>query len=233
MKSIITVINLIILSLLFSCSTSKTLRYTKKPDNIVTTESLKDFLENNKNPKVVLRVSNASFTVTENENNDYLYNAIENELLANGFVVRDRQLFNQIIANNDNTIDYEVLKNKSDTDLIIELTRLDPSILYTTNKYYDKNDKEKVDSYKEYKRYGASIEFKVVLINSNEFAGVYKFNYTPCTEGCVISKSLKQQAKERKNRYKEGEKPYEGVEMDDLEVFIKNATSKLVSEMRK
>ena len=233
MKPSTIVINILILSLLFSCSSSKTLRYTKKPDDIVTTKSLKNFLANNKNPKVVLRVSSASFTVTEDENIDYLYNAIENELLENGFIVRDRQLFNQIIANNDNTIDYEVLKNKSDTDLIIELTRLDPSILYTTNKYYDKNDNEKVDSYKEYKRYGASIEFKVVLINSNEFAGVYKFNYTPCTEGCVISKSLKQQAKERKNRYEEGEKPYEGVEMDELEIFIKGATSKLVSEMRK
>ena len=67
------------------------------------------------------------------------------------------------------------------------------------------------------------------MINSNEFAGMYKFNYTPCVEGCVISKSLRELEKERKKE-KEG---YEGVERDELEIFIKDATTKLVKEMRK
>jgi hypothetical protein len=225
---------LLLLAINFSCSSSKTVRFTEKQDDIVKTESLKSFLDETKNPKVVLRVSDASYTVTEDENVDYLFNAIENQLLSSGFVVRDRQLFNQIIGNDDNTIDYEVLKNKSDTDLIIELIKLDPKVIYKTNKYYDKNNAEKVEKdIESYKWYGASVEFKVVLIKSNEFAGVYKFNYTPCIEGCMIKKSLKELEKERKLKEEEDKKGYEGVEKDELELFIKRATIHLVEEMRK
>lgn len=216
-----------------SCSSTKTLKFTQKSDDIVKTESLKQFLINNKKPKVVLRINASSMAEFEGQNNDYIFNAIENQLLASDFIVRDRQLFNQIIENDENNIDYKKLKEKSDTDLIIELVKLDPQILYETNKYYDKNNKEKVEQYYTHKRYGASVEFKVVMINSNEFAGIYKFNYTPCTEGCVISKSLKELKKERKRRSKEDVKGYEGVEKDELELFIKDATKKLVVEMRK
>jgi hypothetical protein len=222
----------IIASLNYSCSSSKTLKFSKKSDDIVKTESLKTFLSANKNPKVVLRVNDASYTVTEGENIDYLYNAIENQLLSSGFVVRDRQLFNQIIGNNDNTVDYEVLKNKSDTDLIIELTKLDPQIEYSTNKYYNQHNEEKVESNFTHKRFGASVEFKVILINTNEFAGIYKFNYTPCVEGCVLKKSTKELLKERRRRFKNDSKAYEGVEKDELEIFIKDATKQLVAEMR-
>ena len=227
------ILSLLSLLILASCSTSKTLRFTQKSDDIVKTETLKDFLANNKKPKVVLRVNDASMIVTEGENNDYLYNAIENQLLASGFIVRDRQLFNQIIGNDENNIDYEKLREKSDTDLIIELTKLNPQILYETNKYYDKNNREKIDNYFTYKRYGASVEFKVVMISTNEFAGVYKFNYTPCVDGCIISKSMSELQKERKKRFKDGVDGYEGVEKDELELFIKDATRKLVTEMRK
>ena len=61
---------------------------------------------------------------------------------------------------------------------------------------------------------------------------MYKFNYTPCTDGCVISKSFKDIRKELKELRKKEEEPYEGVEKDVLEEFIKDATKKLVAEMR-
>lgn len=225
---------LVLTLVLFSCSTTKTLRFTEKADDIVKTESLKAFLKENKNPKVVLRVKDNSYTakVTEDENIDYLFNAIENELLAQGFIVRDRQLFNQIVENEDNNVDYEVLKQKSDTDLIIELTKLDPVVEYTTNTYYNKNNDPRVEKDYTFKKVGASVEFKVVMISTNEFAGIYKFNYTPCTDGCVISKSISELTKERKQREKEKEKSYQGVEKDELEVFIKDAIRQLVNEMR-
>ncbi len=59
-----------------------------------------------------------------------------------------------------------------------------------------------------------------------------KFNYTPCTDGCVVSKSLEDILKERKKNLKKGKQGYESVEKDILEDFIKNATNKLVLEMR-
>ena len=235
MKNLKSLALLSLVLFLGSCSSTKNLKFSQKADDIVTTASLKQFLSTNKTPKVVLRVNESSVEVTEGETNDYLYNAIENQLLSSGFIVRDRQLFNKIIGNDENNIDYKQLKEKSDTDLIIELTKLNPKILYETNKYYDKNDKEKVESSYNYKRYGASVEFKVVMIKSNEFAGVYKFNYTPCSsdKGCSISKSTSQLMKERKKKSKEKEKGYEGVERDELEIFIKDATQKLVDEMVK
>jgi len=232
MKNSLNLLLLITACLLLSCSTSKTLKFSKTPDDIIKTESLKDFLTSNKNPKVVLRVNSSSFSVTENENHDYLFNAIENQLLANGFVVRDRQLFNQIIENSDNSVNYTRLKDKSDTELIIELTNINSKILYETNKYIDGKGNEKVDKHR-HQHYGASVEFKVIIINTNEFAGSYKFNYTPCVNGCVISKSMKELEKERKEREKERKKGYEGVERDELVVFIKDATDKLVEAMRK
>lgn len=184
------------------------MQFSQKPDDIVTTQSLKDFLNINKEPKVVLRVNESSINVTEDENIDYLYNAIDNQLLASGFVVRDRQLFNQIIANEENNIDYEKLKEKSDTDLIIELTKLNLDVLYETNKYYDKNDREKIEKSYTYKKYGASVEFKVIMITSNEFAGVCKFNYTPCLQyqSCSISKSLSELLKENRRKKRKDEK---------------------------
>ncbi len=228
--------NYFLLSLTFliltNCSSTKTLKFSQKADDVIRTESLREFLQENKKPKVVLRVNESSMNVTEGENNDYLFNAIENQLLPSGFVVRDRQLFNQIIGNDENNIDYQQLREKSDTDLIIELTKLDHQVLYETNKYYDKKNRERIVPSYAYQKYGASVEFKVVLINSNEFAGVYKFNYTPCVDGCIISKSLSELQRERKKKMQEDEKGYEGVERNELEIFIKNATQKLVTEMR-
>jgi hypothetical protein len=221
-----------IVCLFSNCSSTKTIKFSDKDPNVYTTEYLKEFLEENKRPKVVLRVPDASTNTTAQENVDYLYNSIENQLLESGFVVRDRQLFNQIIGNDNNNIDYEKIKEKSDTDLIIELTKLDPSIVYKTNTYFDKKNREKTETEGSYKKYGATVEFKVVSIENNEYAGMYKFNYTPCTDGCVISKSFKDIRKELKQLRKREEEPYEGVEKDVLEDFIKDATKKLVNEMR-
>ncbi|OWK74617.1 hypothetical protein CBW16_04230 [Flavobacteriaceae bacterium JJC] len=232
MKSIIS--SLLVGLVLCNCSSTKTIKFTQKANEVQTTEVLSNFLSKVKNPKVVLRVRDTSNNVTDKENNDYLYNAIENQLMASGFIVRDRQLFNQIIGNNENNINYENLNKKSDTDLIIELTKLDRSVLYQTNKYFDKNGNEKADEFNgPFKRYGATVEYKVVLIKNNQFAGLYDFNYTPCVEGCVITLSLNDIKKQMKMAKNMGVQPYEGVEKNELEEFIKEATRNLVAEMRK
>lgn len=220
--------------LLSSCSSTKTIKFTQKPNEVQTTDVLSSFLSKSKNPKVVLRVKETSNNVTDKENNDYLYNAIENQLMASGFIVRDRQLFNQIIGNTENNLNYENLNKKSDTDLIIELTKLDRSVLYETNKYFDSNGSEKADNITgPFKRYGATVEFKVVLIKNNQFAGLYDFNYTPCVDGCLIAQSFKDMKENFKRTKQLGTQVYEGVEKNALEEFIKRATRNLVEEMRK
>lgn len=224
---------LILILFMTSCKSTKYLKFSQKQDEIFTTENLKDYLKSNKNPRVVLRVNNSSLTVTEDESIDYLYNAIEGKLLSNNFKVRDRQLFNKIITNQENTINYKELGEKSETDLIIELAKLDYDIEYETNQYYNKKDKLKVEPDGEYIRYGAEVEFKVVQIENNEYAGLYTFHYTPCSSSpCVIQLSPKDERKAKEKMLKAGEEPYEGVEQDVLEEFMKNATQQLINSMR-
>tara|TARA_R110002124_G_scaffold286610_1_gene468027 strand:- start:765 stop:1475 length:711 start_codon:yes stop_codon:yes gene_type:complete len=213
-------------------STIRTVKFSDKKDEITTTPSLKEYLSTNPNPKIVLRTNSRLITdnVTEKEQNNYLFNAIESELLKSGFVVRDRQLFDKILTNSDNNKDYENLQQKSDTDLIIELTNLDRSIVYQTNKYYDNNGREKTSTMLATKNYyGATIEFKVIMINTNEFAGIYKFNYVPCVTGCnygPTKRPTKRELDEMKTQ------SYEAVEEDKLIEFVRNATRQLISEMR-
>src|SRR5690606_11686203 len=185
-----------------------------------------------KSPKVVLRVPLSSENVTEKDENNYLFNAIENELLSRGFIVRDRQLFNQIITNNENNIDYEVLKQKSDTDLIIELSQLKRDILYETNKYYDQNGREKVESVIKYEYFGALVEFKVIIVENNEYAGNFRFNYTPSTDTFVVTISQRDYEKMQKEKKKNKPVGYEGVADNEMEIFIRDATKKLVQQMR-
>lgn len=158
-----------------------------------------------------------------------LYNVMEREFMRNGFVVRDRQLFDQIVSNNDNTADYSKLKEKSDTDIIVEVSRIDMDVLYETNKYYTDKGREGVMNY-DYKRYGTSIEFKVILIENNELAGTYTFNYTPCNEKypCIINEKFE----ENWRKAKKGKIGYERVEQNQVEEFVKFATNHLIQTMR-
>ena len=217
---------------LTGCTTTKTIKFSQKENEVQTTETLSRFLSQTKNPKVVLRVNESSQNVTDKENNNYLYNAIENQLMASGFIVRDRQLFNQIIGNTENNVNYDNLNKKSDTDLIIELTKLDPSVVYETNTYFDGKGKVKTGDFAS-KKFGATVEYKVVMIKNNDFAGLYRFNFTPCVDGCTVSQSLKELNKSLKLKSKLAVQPYEGVEKNELEEFMKSATRNLVAEMRK
>jgi hypothetical protein len=225
-------ITLLIVACGIPLSTVRTVKFSDKKDEITTTPSLSEYLSTNPNPKIVLRTSARliSDNVTAKEQNNYLYNTIESELLKSGFIVRDRQLFEKIVTNSDNNTNYENLKQKSDTDLIIELTNLDRSIIYQTNTYSDGKGQEKTSSMlAERIFYGATIEFKIVMINTNEFAGIYKFNYVPCVEGCKI-RPAKRLTKRELDEVKKVS--YEAVEEDKLIEFAKNATRQLIMEMR-
>lgn len=223
------VILLVIAIFCFNCSSTKFVKFSEQGNEIYPSVNLKAFLKENRNPKIVLRIPKSKVDITESENNNYLYDAIEKEFLKQGFTVRDRQLFNQVIANNDNNTDYAKVKVKTDTDLIIELSKLDTKALYQTNKYITDKGKAGLLDYN-YKRYGAAVEFKIIIISNNEFAGTYTFNYAPCNEKypCQINDSFNKRWK----AVQKGKKGYEGIEKNAMEEFIREATRQLVESMR-
>lgn len=212
--------------------------FEKTADEINTTNALKEFLNKNKSPKVVLRVNNSTNKLTENENVEALYAIIEKELMANGFEVRDRQLFNQIVGNNENTSDYSNLNKRTDTDLIIELMEMNTKVPYSTNIFTDGKTGESKTSMFPYTNYGRNIEFKVIIIKTNQFAGSYKFNYTPCTDGCVIQqatpsfKELKEMRKKQANETKTPEGFSVMYSKKENEDFVRLYTQKLIQAMR-
>lgn len=197
---------------------------------------------------VVVRRRNSSISVTkvavieQQYDETALYNAIEKQLFKEGFSVRDRGLFNEVL--DDNTgLNYSKIKDLTNTDLILELVSLENSVGYTTNVCYtDADDQQRV--IKEYRDTGgASVEFKLVYVKTNEIVGSYKIHYTPCTEGCrgLYSKKGSQGYFINKSWLKPGEaeqirrlnrKAYQRLDQDELEAFITDATQQLVRTMR-
>jgi hypothetical protein len=219
----------LILASFSNCSSTKFVKFGEQENEIYPSANLKIFLKENKSPKVVLRVHPTNTDLAESERNNYLYDAIEKELLMQGFTVRDRQLFNQVFSTSDSNTDYTRLKSRTDTDLIIELSKLDSKEVYQTNKYITDKGKDGLLDYN-YKRYGAKVEFKIVMISNNEFAGTYTFNYAPCNEKypCQINDSFNKRWK----AVEKGKKGYEEVDKNVMEEFIREATKQLVASMR-
>lgn len=248
-----------ILIVLFSCeiftSCSTPIRLVKlkpKPKDVYTNSNLKIFLKNNPEANVVLRIPNASENVTtkttsdqmisavsQNATMDIYYNAIEKEFLKAGFSVRDRGLFNEVLKkmsrDNNGNINYSQIKDLTNTELIIEVIKINPSVEYVTNQTYTIN-KRGAEIYntsnKEYKKYGASAEFKIILVKNNEMAGTYTFSYTPCTDGCPVSAF--NQFKKPLIKFSTGNTitPYEGVEKNIMEDFIRRCAQDLITAMK-
>ena len=102
-----------------SCLKTGYLKYQKKPDEIVTGTKIKEFIKNNPNPSIVLKVPNTENKSTQSDPNNYIYSTIEKELTKAGFNVKDRGLFNEIVSKAD-AINYNDLKKLTGTDLILD-----------------------------------------------------------------------------------------------------------------
>jgi hypothetical protein len=103
----------------------------------------------------------ATSNTSGTKDNNVFYNAIEKELLKQGFSVRDRGLFNEII-NKSSSTGYSKIKDLNNTDLIFEVVNIGPAVVYSTNKITVVGKKKQTEEigYVDYKRYGASIESK-------------------------------------------------------------------------
>lgn len=252
MKTIVTIFLTVLIISLLSCSSSKTqmIKFSSKPMDVYSNPNLKKFLQANIHPNIVLRVPNAMETVTTKNSNDNLianeyertmdkyYGAIEKELLKGGFSVRDRGLFNEVLKkmqrDTKQNIDYSQIKDLTNTDIILEVIKIDPDVKYVTNKLSSLNKRgdyiEKAGN-TEYKRPGASAEFKIILVKNNEMAGTYTFHYAPCPSGCALNYSAP-----KLNFPRKGQSivtpAYEGVETNTMVEFIERSTRDLIAAIK-
>lgn len=216
-----------------SCSSGKKIiKFPTVPDETYANSNLKAFFNDNNSPNIVLRVPNNNDKATSNtstsKSNDVLYNSIEKELLKENFSVRDRGLFNELLSKSQ-TDDYSKIKELTNTDIILEVVNIDPSVLYTTNKVTTVTSKKEIETVGNitYKDKGASVEYKVILVKNNEIAGTYKFNYKPCPNGCELT-TFKFTGRRRNKRIE----LRETVEINTMEEFMKLTTKKLIASFR-
>jgi hypothetical protein len=220
------------LMLFSSCATSKTVKFSEQEDNIYKSSALETFLSNNSSPNVLLRVGETAYNLPEETTTNGLFHVISNKLAASGFVVRDQQLFSEVISNDQNNTDYNKIRESSKTDLIIELTKLDTQVLYRTNKYIDQKDNVQINEYGEFEQFGASVAFKIILVKTNEVAGIFEFNYAPCTEGCLVSQNKAAQRNSEKIIKERRKQGYEIVETNLLEDFMRRVTTDLMTTLK-
>jgi hypothetical protein len=92
-------------------------------NEIVLTPELKSLLGETAKPKIVIRVANPPSNVTEAEKFNSYINQIEKIFIQNGYIVRDRALLENLMRSGN--MDYKSIKDKIDTDLIIDILGLE------------------------------------------------------------------------------------------------------------
>ncbi len=162
------------------------IKFNVEGPELLTTEALRDFLISTESPKIVVRYSRFDYS-DEKIDLEYLYNVIEKEFIKGGFSVKDRVLFEEVVKRTEDEIDYSILKKKTDTELIFEIVKLDTDQDYITDSYINNKGLKRV-LYKDGQVMvkGATVEFKLIIVENNEFAGSYTFHYVPCESGCPI-----------------------------------------------
>lgn len=219
--------------LISSCSSIMgTVNFTPQEDFILTNYGLREYIQNTESPRVVLKVPQGNSLVVEDLDlyNASLYYAIEKEFLDAGFEVRDRQLFDIVLTKLGTDKYYEDIRDATNTDLLIELVSINDDVKYTTNKYTTKSGRE-ITTSTSVTYYGASVEFRVTLIGSNNISGIYSFNYAPCQNGCSYY-GLGMNKKSRQAILDKIEKEdYEFVERDAMVEFVSLCAKELIFDM--
>lgn len=249
----ITIITGVFIAVMFnSCSIKKCyVQFDHKNHELIATEKIKILLKQNPSPSIVLRVPQAAGGATQSDPNNHVYTAIEKELVIAGFNPKDRGLFNQVL-NSQTALDYSKINDLTGTDLILELVKVDDKIPFTTNRAYDiKDGKQKIgDNPKmpglnQITRFGASIEFKLIIVKNNEYGGSYLFNYTPCDNSdnnsrndcnCQLDYAMHTFFVKDYCGYSQANgnqgKAYEAVPQNEFEIFVRNGVKKVIASIR-
>ena len=210
-------------------------RFTQPAPETYSAKALQELLQSNRNPSVVLRVPEAAVNPAEQDLPplNSAYNAIEKQLIKSGFAVRDRGLFNALLASSENA-NYQGIAQRTDTDIIIELVGIDFDLRYRTNTFSgQQNGKEyKLAPGASIELPGASVEFRIVVVAQNEIAGLYRFDYAPCQQGCKYRVSNTGALYRDDSSTPIEVQPYETISVDALAEFMTTSTQELIRELR-
>ena len=158
------------------------------PQNeVVIKPALNQFMKSVKEPKIVLRVPVPQGQLTQEEQKaseamNSVYNVIEKELLKSGFTVRDRALLTEVLRDNPK-LDYRAIKEKIDTQLILEivsLTKWD----YSNREYTLVKDGTKAMASQPFALFSWRVMAKLILVESGEIGAIFTIHAWPAGWAC-------------------------------------------------
>lgn len=206
------------LFLMLNCTPAlKTIQYNDRAAEALVTGTMDTVFNKTIPLKVVLRVPQE-----ERSGNSILYNEMEKQLLKSGFTVRDRKLFNEVF-NKSNVQDYRQIREFTDTDIILEVLDITPDIVYSTHQVtlaYKRKQKFETQDI-EYLKYGAQVNYRIILVNRNDIAAQFQFHYKPCAAGCDLESFTISRKNEHQTELKEIVSPEE----------MKNFVAQSIKEM--
>lgn len=226
---------LVIAIMLQSCMSQLATVRLSQQDDVFSRPSLKDILSSKSSPSILVRIPDGATTgdVDKVVPAGSMYSAIENEFVRNGYVVRDRSLFNRVMGG-EQMSDYETLYSITNVDFLIEVINFSV-VKLSTNTYYDKKNQAKTMN-ESYSWNGLKVEFRVIALKENEIAGIYTFYWYPCEDGCEYlynpdnpQKGLQRPASNNKL----SPLPVESISVDVYATFMTDATRRLISEFKK
>ncbi|MCL2597045.1 MAG: hypothetical protein FWD66_05180 [Paludibacter sp.] len=180
----------------------KMISVPKEPTSNFSKTDLQRFIVDNPGASVVAREPKISTNANIDMNT--VCALIERGLMQKGYNPRDRRLFENSIDKMVDGSNYVEIRKQTGVDLIFEITQFNVDE-YDVNKYYMQNTPDRQLPFMSkpprakkgqpqepsrplsYRLTGFSIEIKVILLQDNLVAGVFKYYKQPCTEGCEVN----------------------------------------------
>lgn len=156
-------------------------------DEVVLTDELKTLLRDTVKPKVVFRTPNVPSNVTETEKYNTCVNGFEKALIRKGFTVRDRALLENLLRSGNT--DYLAIRDKIDTDIIIEILSLEFNLSNYVKEYTDKLTGA-VKSFQSPLNHVdcqmAKLQARVTIVSKGQLGGMLALYTTCCQEQEIL-----------------------------------------------
>jgi tetratricopeptide (TPR) repeat protein len=204
-------------------------------DEVIITNELKALLEEKVKPKVVIRVSNPPANVTEAEKFNTYINSFEKVLIENGFTVRDRALLENLMRGGNT--DYQTIREKIDTDIIIDILSLEFNIPNPLKTYLNKTTNQ-IENFRSPGNYVdcrlAKLECRLTIVSKGQLGGMFTLYLSSC-DGVdleiVVNNELLRWGKTTSPKF------YDNLTApifnEDIPYFIHNLTQELINLLLK